>query len=284
MTARLFDIDHEARALMDDAAIKARDVGARGRAPALVLVMVGADAATRTYVARKEADCARAGIAMRIVSLPPGTTQDTLLAAVRAACTDTAVDGVMVQLPLPAHLHAEAVIAAITPEKDVDGLTPRNTLALTSRAPAIVPCTVRAIAWLLARAEIATAGARMAIVGRGRLVGRPASLLFSGFVANAEVTLLHRGTRDLGGALRRADIVIAAAGSAGLIMASDLKPGSAVLDIGMSWPNGVLAGDVAPDAADVAGWITPPGASFGPMTRAMLLQNLLDCAQARSGS
>ena len=279
MTARFFDLDALGHTLQDESRMRADTLRNRGIVPCLVLVEVGEDPQSALYVSRKIEDCEKTGIAVRRIVLPHSVTGTELLAQIRMLNADASVSSVLVQLPLPAHLDDSAILQAISPHKDVDGLHPFNLLALSSASPNVIPCTVRGIDALLALSETPLQGARLAIVGRGKLVGLPAALLFAGQSRNTTVTILNRNSKNLGSILKEADIVIAAAGSAHLIRPDMIRAGAVVIDVGMSWPEGTLQGDVHPDVAQIAGWMTPPDQSFGIMTRMMLLKTVLDIAE-----
>ncbi|KXV33928.1 methenyltetrahydrofolate cyclohydrolase [Gluconobacter thailandicus] len=267
--------------LLEDSRNRAGTLRARGIVPCLALVEVGEDPQSATYVARKIEDCKKVGIEVRKVVLPASVTQSELLTQIQMLDTDVSVSGILVQLPLPSHLDENAVIQAISPHKDVDGLHPVNLLALTTSEPTVIPCTVRGIDALLLQTGLALDGARVAILGRGKLVGLPASLLLSGQSRNTTVTILHRKSKNLGNILKNSDIIITAAGSAHLVTPDMVRARAVVIDVGMSWPEGTLCGDVHPDVAEVAGWMTPPDRSFGVMTRMMLLKTVLDLAEKK---
>jgi methylenetetrahydrofolate dehydrogenase (NADP+)/methenyltetrahydrofolate cyclohydrolase len=204
---------------------------------------------------------------------------DTALAQLNA---DPACTGYIVQLPLPRHLDEGRVLETIDPGKDADGLHPINLGRLVLGIPAPLPCTPRGIVELLRRHDVTIAGAEVCIIGRGVTVGRPLGLLLTRRSENATVTLCHTGTRDLATHARAADIVVAAAGVPGLVTADLVKPGAAVLDVGITRTDSGLVGDVAPQVHEVAGWVAPMPGGAGPMTRAMLLANIVDAAEARA--
>ncbi|KXV19946.1 bifunctional 5,10-methylenetetrahydrofolate dehydrogenase/5,10-methenyltetrahydrofolate cyclohydrolase [Gluconobacter japonicus] len=282
MTARFFDLEAIGLRLLEDSRHRAVMLRGRGIVPCLALIEVGEDPQSAAYVTRKIEDCKKVGIDVRKVVLLQSVTQSALLAQVQMLDADNAVSGILVQLPLPSHLDEDAVIRAISPHKDVDGLHPVNLLSLTTAEPSIIPCTVSGIDALLSETGLALDGARVAILGRGKLVGLPASLLLSGQSRNTTVTVLHRKTKNLGNILKNSDIIIAAAGSAHLVTPDMVGAGAVVIDVGMSWPEGMLCGDVHPDVAEVAGWMTPPDRSFGVMTRMMLLKTVLDLAEKKA--
>jgi methylenetetrahydrofolate dehydrogenase (NADP+)/methenyltetrahydrofolate cyclohydrolase len=219
------------------------------------------------------------GIESIRVDLPVETTQEQLEAEIRRLNDDPGVTGYIVQLPLPRHLDANRVLALMDPAKDADGLHPMNLGRLVLGEPAPLPCTPRGIVELLRRYEVAIDGAEVVVVGRGVTVGRPLGLLLTRRSENATVTLCHTGTRDLASHLRNADIVVAAAGVPHLITGESIKPGAAVLDVGITRTDAGLVGDVAPDVREVAGFVAPMPGGVGPMTRAMLITNVVEAAE-----
>lgn len=248
---------------------------ARGIAPKLVTVLVGDDPASASYIARKHADCAELGIAVGDIRLPATITAAELRAQIAALNADPAVHGFMVQLPLPGHLDAGGMLEAVSPAKDIDGLHPINLGRLMAGRQGLLPCTPNAILTLLRAYDVPLAGARIAIIGRGSLVGRPLAMLLSQAGVDATVTLLHRQSGNLAEVTRQADIVISAAGQPGLVRADMVKPGAAAVGVGISYVDGVMVSDIAENVREIAGWITPPQGSVGAVTRAMLLRNLL---------
>lgn len=290
MTARLLDgkalaADLRAEAAADAAAFLAES----GRAPGLGVILVGDDPASRSYVTAKEKACAEAGIASREILLPAVATRTDLLAAVADLNAADAIDGILVQLPLPDPSMEDEVIAAMSPDKDVDGFHPVNAGRLVLGLPAFVPCTPAGIVEMLRRAGVELRGAEVVVVGRSRIVGRPLSILLSQKGADATVTVCHTRTRDLAAHTRQADILIAAAGRPGTITADMVKPGAVVIDVGVNRipdatsPRGYrLAGDVdyAP-VREVASAITPVPGGVGPLTIAMLLKNTVAAARRR---
>ncbi|GAB2965430.1 bifunctional methylenetetrahydrofolate dehydrogenase/methenyltetrahydrofolate cyclohydrolase [Streptomyces heilongjiangensis] len=252
---------------------------AGGRPPGLGTVLVGDDPGSRAYVAGKHRDCAQVGIASLRRELPADATQRQVEDVIDELNADPACTGYIVQLPLPRHLDAGAVLERMDPAKDADGLHPVNLGRLTLGEPAPLPCTPRGIVELLRRYDVPVAGARVCVVGRGITVGRPLGLLLTRRSENATVTLCHTGTTGLARHVREAEIVVAAAGSPGLITKDMLRPGAAVLDVGITRTDRGLVGDVHPDAAEVAGWLAPMPGGVGPMTRAMLLANVVEAAE-----
>jgi methylenetetrahydrofolate dehydrogenase (NADP+)/methenyltetrahydrofolate cyclohydrolase len=254
-----------------------------GGRPSLVTILVGEDEASRAYVARKHRDCEELGFASRAIELPGDVTQDALLALVRQINIDPAVHGLLVQFPLPPHLDQSAVMEAIDPAKDVDGLHPVNLGRMLSGQPGLRPCTPSAIIALLRAHEVPLAGRRVAIIGRGLLVGRPLAMMLVDPAVDAVPTLLHRGTDALEAIVRESDIVIAAAGQPDLVRGDMVKPGACVMGIGISYVDGEMVSDLAADVAQVAAYVTPRHGSVGAMTRAMLMRNLLDATLAQVG-
>jgi methylenetetrahydrofolate dehydrogenase (NADP+) / methenyltetrahydrofolate cyclohydrolase len=249
----------------------------QGVVPGLGTVLVGDDPANRWYVNAKHKDSAEIGVASIRHDLPATATQQDVEAVVADLNTDPACTAFLVQQPTG--LDEFAILGAVDPVKDVDGLHPMNLGWLVLGKPAPLPCTPTGIIELLRRYDVPIAGADIVIVGRGLTVGRPLALMLTRRSENATVTVCHTGTRDLAAHVRAADIVVAAAGSPSLITADMVKPGAAILDAGVSRVDGKLAGDVAPDVAEVAGWLSPNPGGVGPMTRAMLLTNVVEAAE-----
>jgi methylenetetrahydrofolate dehydrogenase (NADP+) / methenyltetrahydrofolate cyclohydrolase len=281
VSATILDGKATAAAVKRDLAGTVADLRARGVVPGLGTVLVGDDPGSRAYVAGKHRDCAEVGIESIRVDLPDTATQADVLAAVRELNADPACTGYIVQLPLPKGLDANAVLEAMDPAKDADGLHPVNLGRLVLGAPAPLPCTPRGIVELLRRYDVAINGAEVCVIGRGVTVGRPLGLLLTRKSENATVTLCHTGTRDIAAHARTADIIVAAAGVPHLITADLVKPGAAVLDVGITRTADGLVGDVHPDVREVAGFLAPMPGGVGPMTRAMLLANVVEAA-ARS--
>jgi methylenetetrahydrofolate dehydrogenase (NADP+)/methenyltetrahydrofolate cyclohydrolase len=255
----------------------------RGVTPGLGTVLVGDDPGSAAYVRGKHRDSAEVGIASIERELPATATQAEVEAVVAELNADPACTGYLVQLPLPDGLDAYRVLERVDPAKDVDGLHPVNLgrLVLGQRGP--LPCTPYGIVELLRRYGVAIEGAHVVVVGRGITVGRPLALLLTRRSENATVTQCHTRTRDLAGHLRRADVIVAAAGSPGLVRPEDVAPGAAVLDVGITRVEGRLVGDVDPAAREVAGHFAPMPGGVGPMTRAMLLSNVVAAAEAAAG-
>lgn len=280
MSARIIDGKAVAAALR--AEVTARVAGLSFR-PGLTVVLVGDDPASAVYVRSKDRAAREAGIAAHTIRLPAATTEADLLAEVRRLNNDPSVDGILVQLPLPPHIRAQAVIEAIDPVKDVDGFHPLNTGHLADGRPTLVPCTPAGVMKLLAHADIALSGARALVIGRSTIVGRPVAALLLG--ANATVTIAHSRTRDLPAECRRADVVIAAIGQPEFVQGDWIAPGATVIDVGINrLPDGRLVGDAAYEAcAARAGAITPVPGGVGPMTIACLMENTVKAALARRG-
>jgi methylenetetrahydrofolate dehydrogenase (NADP+)/methenyltetrahydrofolate cyclohydrolase len=257
----------------------AERVRALPHAPGLATVLVGDDPGSHAYVGGKHRDCAEVGITSVRVDLPAETAQADLERRIGELNADPGVTGMIVQLPLPGHLDAERILECIDPAKDADGLHPTNLGRLVLGTPAPLPCTPRGIVALLREYDVPIAGAHVVVVGRGVTVGRPLGLLLTRRSENATVTLCHTGTKDLPSYLRQADIIVAAAGVAGLVHADVVRPGAAVLDVGITRTAEGLVGDVAADVAEVAGFVAPMPGGVGPMTRAMLLANVVEAAE-----
>jgi methylenetetrahydrofolate dehydrogenase (NADP+)/methenyltetrahydrofolate cyclohydrolase len=278
-------IDGKAVAETVRAEVAARVVEFRtrhGRVPALHVVLVGDDPASGVYVRNKEKAATQVGMIGRVHRFPEATSSEQLLALVSELNADSSVDGILVQLPLPKHVASDAVLEAIDPDKDVDGLHARNVGQLWLGKGTLVPCTPRGCIRLLRSAEIPIAGASALVVGRSNIVGKPIAALL--LAEHATVTMAHSRTRDLAARCREADILVVAAGQPKLVRGDWIKPGATVLDVGMhKGPDGKLCGDVDfASARDVAGAITPVPGGVGPMTIAMLLDNTLIAAAARA--
>lgn len=280
MTAVILDGKATAATVKASLAHRVSALKARGISPGLGTVLVGDDPGSHAYVSGKHRDCAEVGIASIRVDLPANTGQGELAAEIARLNVDPTVTGYIVQLPLPAHLDANRILEAMDPGKDADGLHPMNLGRLVLGVPAPLPCTPRGIIELLRAYDVPIAGAHVVVVGRGVTVGRPLGLLLTRRSENATVTLCHTGTRDLAGEIRRADIVVAAAGVAHLITPDMVKAGAAVLDVGITRTTDGLVGDVDPRVREVAGWVAPMPGGTGPMTRAMLLQNVVEAAES----
>ncbi|GGU66106.1 bifunctional methylenetetrahydrofolate dehydrogenase/methenyltetrahydrofolate cyclohydrolase [Lentzea flava] len=276
MTATLLNGNETRNALFED--LKAR-VAALPVPVGLATVLVGDDPGSHSYVKGKHRACEKVGIKSIRRDLPESTTQEELEAVIDELNANPEVTAYIVQLPLPKHLDANAILERIDPAKDGDGLHPVNLGKLVLGVDAPLPATPRGIVELLRRYDVPLAGANVTVVGRGVTVGRPIGLLLTRRSENATVTLCHTGTKDLAAEVRRADIVIAGAGSAGLITKDMVKPGAAVIDVGITRTEAGLVGDVAPDVREVAGWLAPIPGGAGPMTVAMLLTNTVEAAE-----
>lgn len=251
-----------------------------GVTPKIATVLVGDDPASHSYIARKHADCFELGIESVDRRLPDEIDMSGLLAQVSDLNRDEGVHGFLVQLPLPSHLDEEVVLAAVDPSKDIDGLHPVNLGALCAGFPKILACTPSGILTLLRHYQVPLAGKNITIIGRGMLTGRPLAMLLSLPGIDASVTLLHSKSADIVGHTKRADVVISAAGQPDLVTADMIKPGAAVVGVGISYnANSEAVSDIADDVAGVAGWVTPRHGSVGALTRAKLLSNLIDCAE-----
>ncbi|MGZ5368344.1 bifunctional methylenetetrahydrofolate dehydrogenase/methenyltetrahydrofolate cyclohydrolase [Aeromicrobium sp.] len=279
MTAKILDGKAAASAIKSELRERVTALRQRGITPGLGTILVGSDPGSRWYVAGKHRDCAEVGIRSLRIDLPDTATQAEVEAAVDRFNADPSCTGYIVQLPLPEGLDDNAVIGRIDPDKDADGLNPTNLgwLVLGKEAP--LPCTPRGIIELLRRNDVPIAGQHVVVVGRGITVGRPMGLLLTRRSENATVTLCHTGTKDLAAEVRRGDIVIAAAGVPGIITADMVKPGAVLVDVGVSRNENGIVGDVDPAAYEVAGWISPNPGGVGPMTRALLLANVVDTAE-----
>ncbi len=279
MPATILDGKATAAAIRTELADRVTALTAAGHRPGLGTLLVGDDPGSRWYVNAKHSDCAQVGIASIQRELPATATLKDVLAVVEELNADPGCTGYIVQLPLPKGIEESTVLEAMDPAKDADGLHPVNLGRLVLNVPGPLPCTPVGIVELLRRFGVPIAGAEVVVVGRGITVGRPLGLLLTRRTENATVTLCHTGTRDLAAHVRTADVVVAAAGVPGLITADIVKPGAAVLDVGVSRVDGRIAGDVAPDVMDVAGFVAPNPGGVGPMTRAMLLQNVVLAAE-----
>ena len=280
VTAKILDGKLTAAAIKAELVDRVAKLREHGVVPGLATVLVGDDPGSRWYVAGKHRDCAEVGINSIRVDLPEDAAQSEVEDAVASLNENPECTGYIVQLPLPKHMDENKILGMIDPARDADGLHPTNLgwLVLGKEAP--LPCTPHGIVELLRRHDVPIAGAEVCVVGRGVTVGRPLGLLLTRRSENATVTLCHTGTVDLASHVRNADIVVAAAGVTGIITGGMVKPGAAVLDVGVSRDaEGKIAGDVAADVYDVAGWVSPNPGGVGPMTRAMLLSNIVHAAE-----
>ncbi|HUD69549.1 MAG TPA: tetrahydrofolate dehydrogenase/cyclohydrolase catalytic domain-containing protein [Acidimicrobiales bacterium] len=285
MTAILLDGERLAQQMKSELAVRVKALGEAGRTVGLGTILVGDDVPSARYMALKHEDCAQVGIASHHVHLGSDATQLEVLDAVRAFNEDPSVDAFLVQVPLPGGLDEEAALFAVDPEKDVDGLHPVNLGRLVQGVPRVLPCTPAGIVELLAAYSVPVEGRHVVVIGRGLTIGRPLALLLATKRAgcNAAVTVVHTGVQDLAGIVATADVVVAAAGRAGLVTPEMIKPGAAVVGAGTTWAGRRLLSDVDDAVADVAGWVTPRIGGVGPMTRAMLLSNAVTAAERRAG-
>ncbi|WP_225847812.1 bifunctional methylenetetrahydrofolate dehydrogenase/methenyltetrahydrofolate cyclohydrolase [Streptomyces sp. HPF1205] len=280
MTAQILDGKATAAAIKSELTTRVQALKARGINPGLGTLLVGDDPGSRWYVAGKHRDCAQVGIGSIQRELPATATQHEIEEVVRELNANPECTGYIVQLPLPAGIDTNRVLELMEPAKDADGLHPMSLGRLVLGEQGPLPCTPNGIVELLRRHGVEINGAHVAVVGRGITVGRSIGLLLTRKSENATVTLCHTGTRDLSAQLRQADIIVAAAGVPHLVKPEDVKPGAAVLDVGVSRDeNGKIVGDVHPGVAEVAGWLSPNPGGVGPMTRAMLLQNVVEAAE-----
>lgn len=280
MTAQLLDGKAVAAQIKDELTTRVSMLRERGIVPGLGTVLVGDDPASHSYVKMKHRDCAQVGIESIRVDLPGDVTADELRARICELNENPACTGYIVQLPVPKHLPENEILGLIGPAKDADGLHPVNLGKLVLNEPAPLPCTPRGIVELLRRFDIPLKGAEVVVVGRGITVGRPLGLILTRKSENCTVITCHTGTRDVAEHTRRADIVVAAAGVAHMITADMIREGAVLLDVGVSrTESGELVGDLAPDVMDKAAWVAPNPGGVGPMTRAMLLSNVVDRAE-----
>jgi methylenetetrahydrofolate dehydrogenase (NADP+) / methenyltetrahydrofolate cyclohydrolase len=282
VTATLLDGKATAATIRGELKARIEALRERGVEPGLGTVLVGDDPASHAYVRGKHRDCAEVGIRSIGVELPATATQAEVEAVVEELNADPACTAYLVQLPLPAGLEPNPVLARIDPAKDADGLHPTNLGWLALGRPAPLPCTPRGCLELLRRYGVPTAGAHVVVIGRGITAARALPLLLTRKSENATVTICHTGTRDMPALLRQADIVIAAAGSPGLVRPEQVRPGAAVLDVGITRTDAGLVGDVDPAVREVAGFLAPVPGGIGPMTRAMLLTNVVEAAEVGS--
>jgi len=285
MTAILLDGERLARQMKSELAVRVTALGAAGRTVGLGTILVGDDVPSARYVALKHEDCAEIGIASHHVHLGSGATELDVLDAISAFNEDSAVDAFLVQVPLPGGIDEEAALFAVDPDKDVDGLHPTNLGRLVHGVPRVLPCTPAGIVALLAFYSVPVEGRHVVVIGRGLTIGRPLALLLATKRpgCNAAVTVVHTGVEDLAGLVGTADVVVAAAGRAGLVTPEMIKPGAAVVGAGTTWEGRRLLSDVDDAVAEVAGWVTPRIGGVGPMTRAMLLSNAVTAAERRAG-
>jgi methylenetetrahydrofolate dehydrogenase (NADP+)/methenyltetrahydrofolate cyclohydrolase len=279
MTARILDGKAVAETIKAELRARVSTLAERGVVPGLGTVLVGDDPGSHAYVRGKHRDCAQVGIASIQVELPASTSQEQLASVIAGLNDDPACTGYIVQLPLPGHLDDNAALALVDPDKDADGLHPANLGKLVLGVPGPLPCTPRGIVELLRRNGIGLNGAEVCVIGRGTTVGRPLGLMLTRKSENATVTLCHTGTVELSRHTLRADIVVAAAGRPGLVTAEMIKPGTVCVDVGITRTDAGLIGDLDPSVREVASWVAPMPGGIGPMTRAMLLSNVVERAE-----
>lgn len=279
MSAQILDGKALATKIKKELAEEVIKLKAQGKSPGLGTVLVGDDPGSHSYVSGKHRDCHEVGINSIRVDLPDNASENDVLAAVRDLNSSKECTGYIVQLPLPRGINSQRVLEAIDPTKDADGLHPLNLGRLVSGEDAPLPCTPRGIVELLRHYGVAIDGAEVTIIGRGLTVGRPLGLLLTRKSENATVTLTHTGTKDLVRHTKNADIVIAAIGRAHFLTPDMIKPGAAIVDVGISRTDAGLLGDVHPGVMDVAGFVAPMPGGVGPMTRAMLLKNVVEACR-----
>ena len=277
--ARILDGKALATIVKADLRTRTEVLKAKGITPGLGTVLVGDDPGSRSYVAGKHRDCEEVGIYSIRVDLPASATQADVMAAIKDLNSAIECTGYIVQLPMPNGINAQAILEAIDPAKDADGLHPMNLGRLVSGYAAPLPCTPRGIVALLRHYEVPIAGAEVCVIGRGLTVGRPLGLLLTRKEENATVTLTHTGTKDLAKHVKQADIVVAAIGKAHFLTAQMIKPGATVLDVGISRTEAGLLGDVHPDVFEITANVAPMPGGVGPMTRAMLLTNVVEACE-----
>jgi methylenetetrahydrofolate dehydrogenase (NADP+) / methenyltetrahydrofolate cyclohydrolase len=279
MTARILDGKALAETIKAELRARVSTLAERGVVPGLGTVLVGDDPGSHAYVRGKHRDCAQVGIASIQVELPASTSQKQLASVIAGLNADPACTGYIVQLPLPGHLDDNAAVALVDPDKDADGLHPVNLGKLVLGVPGPLPCTPRGIVELLRRNGIGLNGAEVCVIGRGTTVGRPLGLMLTRKSENATVTLCHTGTVELSRHTLQADIVVAAAGRPNLVTAEMIKPGAVCVDVGITRTDAGLIGDLDPSVREVASWVAPMPGGIGPMTRAMLLSNVVERAE-----
>ncbi|HKN44564.1 MAG TPA: bifunctional methylenetetrahydrofolate dehydrogenase/methenyltetrahydrofolate cyclohydrolase [Propionibacteriaceae bacterium] len=279
MTARILDGKALAETIKAELKDRVSALAEHGVVPGLGTVLVGDDPGSRSYVRGKHQDCAQVRIASIQVELPASTSQEQLASVIAGLNADPACTGYIVQLPLPSHLDDYAALALVDPDKDADGLHPVNLGKLVLGESGPLPCTPRGIVELLRRNGIELNGAEVCVIGRGTTVGRPLGLLLTRKSENATVTLCHTGTLELSRHTLQADIVVAAAGRPRLVTAEMIKPGAVCVDVGITRTDAGLVGDLDPSVREVAGWVAPMPGGIGPMTRAMLLSNVVERAE-----
>jgi methylenetetrahydrofolate dehydrogenase (NADP+)/methenyltetrahydrofolate cyclohydrolase len=281
MSAQILDGKALASSIKKDLTARTTALKAAGTVPGLGTILVGDDPASHSYVDGKHRDCREVGITSIRIELPATASQQDVLAAVEDLNSAPECTGYIVQLPLPGGIDTQVILEAIDPAKDADGLHPLNLGRLVAGYDAPLPCTPRGIVELLNHYKINLDGAEVVVIGRGLTVGRPLGLLLSRRKENATVTLTHTGTKDLAFHTQRADIVVAAIGQSHFLKASMVKKGAVLVDVGISRSADGLDGDICPGAYEVAGYVSPMPGGVGPMTRAMLLQNVVEACEKR---
>lgn len=268
--------------IFEDLKVRVEKLAEKGIVPGLATVLVGDDPASHSYVKMKHRDCEKIGVRSIRKDLPADVTQEELNAVIDELNNEPECTGYIVQLPLPKHLDENAVLERIDPAKDADGLHPVNLGKLVLNEPAPLPCTPNGAISLLRRFGVEIEGKKVVVIGRGVTVGRPIGLMLTRRSENATVTLCHTGTKDLKAETIEADIIVAAAGVGHMLTADMVKPGAAILDVGVSRVDGKLLGDVAPDVWDVAGFVSPNPGGVGPLTRAFLVRNVVERAELQA--
>ena len=279
MSAVILDGKALAASIKKDLTVRTSALKASGKVPGLGTILVGDDPGSHSYVSGKHRDCKEVGITSLRVDLPASASQSDVLAAIKDLNNASECTGYIVQLPLPQGINTQMILEAINPAKDADGLHPMNLGRLVAGYDAPLPCTPRGIVALLSHYKINLNGAEVVVIGRGLTVGRPLGLLLSRRQENATVTLTHTGTKDLAFHTQRADIVVAAIGQSHFLKASMVKKGATLIDVGISRTADGLDGDICPGAYEVAGYVSPMPGGVGPMTRAMLLQNVVESCE-----
>lgn len=279
MSATILDGKALAATIKQELTARVKDLNNKGVFPGLGTILVGDDPGSLSYVSGKHRDCKEVGITSIRIDLKSDATQADVLAAIRDLNSAKECSGYIVQLPLPSGINTQEILEGIDPKKDADGLHPFNLGRLVAGYKAPLPCTPRGIVELMSHYKIPLSGAEVVVIGRGLTVGRPLGLLLNRKEENATVTLTHTGTKDLSAHTKRADIVVVAIGSARYLKAKDVKAGAAVLDVGISRTDSGLVGDVDPAVREVAGFFAPMPGGVGPMTRAMLLKNVVESCE-----